>query len=666
MQKLTHLFSFFYLRQNFQRLQKQCFDQSLLVNLLRMQVGSRIDKLFWHGARLSVEIASFRASRSSMSFITSTKDVFMPWERRVYNDKILLDVRSMSMIKSFRVWMAMYRRRQQFKHQGAFLIAHELYDQLLIKLQLRADANIRIQSQCRQLLSRKRIHFLRAFHIRAQELQQKVEIKLAKLYFSKMHELMHKRKKLLPKVVHCFRRVVAVQKLDFRRHEQSRLNEAERTINSSLFRRCLVENVIKQWLLLYADRVLRLDLDEDEFLERRHRRRAHNKKSMKSNQSFAYYSQDDNDIDQQDESDLEFDNHASSLRMKKIERYQQRQQLVEMKLTRHKQKLRSVKLQSNVTKFPSSTALFFRSESFHVHWQNVKVQQIFYFNANVLKQLQEQEIYFILQFTSTVVVQEMNNSKLMQMVCNAFKGNKLIITSLDPSHNKNKAAVEVVQKYLIDFLTDRSLYEEVLIDRGKWPLTILPQQQQAPPTREEAQALSVYFEQTTITHHALVLLIRALAFHSQRVNIRNLEMMENNQIRLLTHLAFDVEAFGWFGVLLSCMALTSYPYLQTLTIRLSNIINTTVDMPEYMMSAMQALAKFPALASLRIIGITPCIWLQALTTCLEDNESFTKLERLDLLINEADRTIGRTLTDRAKMRCYSVVQQGLSVYIDEI
>lgn len=574
------------LRREMKRWRRHLQQQWYLQQLRKITVFRGIDRQFWPGAHLSVEVHARRGqlrtqTADNIPLVTKSgyrtgwdrKYTLHPWEHFVPTSLHLLSLTTLNKARVFHKWMAAYRCLLQFRYDGSYYQARLFEQALWTKLHQRQVANVKIQSWCRQLQAWRRVLHVRLLEVYAGELQARRHQRTRWQCWCAMMLLQRRRQKAWPLLVSILR-IQAAKQEKHRRIKILAQQEAHvRQINRSSFQRTLVRKIFHMWIAAYCHRVVQPSYDIASRLLWRYRPRQPVKQKPQLS-TGSHEEDDDNSIhtvvdsrDVDDENDEDMDLNP---RLRKLLQYQKRLSVnnsqqssssnslissvaiapsrsmsanhlmtattaeVNVKSQKEtKKKTKKKDLGNALSRYASSSVMFFRSEAFHSILQQVRVSQLFLYDHNAANQLHEQEIYFCLQHAQVVVLKNFTfvavdedddlSSKPtvlpLRYVCNAFRGQRIVIQDsslslltppeIDESfyHNDHRYQVkstsgmasglsqeqravqdrsQQIQACLHDLVSGcRRFYESEVIDRAKWPLT-LPSASVAPPPMDHS------------------------------------------------------------------------------------------------------------------------------------------------------------------------------------
>lgn len=615
-----------------QRWRQLLHVQHQIGTLRRLFIHRPLDRAFWRGAHVSVEVQSHKGSsqrqQQADAGILPTQGgwEFHPWEKYVPARLHLLDMTQFQQAKAFRAWMAVYRRSQQFRFDGAYYQARLFQNELFTHLQTRAVANVQIQTWFRILKGRRIRERLEQVVRWAVELHARRQQRRLYECWMAVKAMITKRQTAWPVVVCALRINVAKSKLNALRRRFEEHQALIARIDTSLFQRSLARKVLHRWIVAYCQRVLLPTYSTEKLFQPKRRRggvtRRQQQQQQASSRSRAFMSQDDDDISQassamaysndddgddghnMDPDDLEHgrgggggsgsdDDEDLNPRLRKLLKYQKRlqqrqsndQQQQQHSAARsqsmssfpsigaqssihssgsgstrmpkdrkghHKKSVDGV-LPTALSRYVSSSVMFFRSEHFHRILQQVRLTQLFIYEPSVAASLHEQEVYFLLQHATVVILKDWNfvahdylrqyqqaiasvaNCLPWKRLCNAFRGQRVVVQGgsvfipdeTDMYYHSTYSAEErqaIIQRrsLWLQCMSDliqgqRLLYEQDLIDRAKWPLTIpssalggLAGPAPAPAFSNGLSALVMHWHQMSVSHRLVVCVVRML------------------------------------------------------------------------------------------------------------------------------------------------------------
>lgn len=467
------------------RWRHQLSQQHQLQSLRRLFVNQPIDREYWLGAHLSVEVRSHKGSsqrdQAAKAGIHPTlKWEFHPWEKYVPARLHLLDVTTLIQAKAFRAWMAQYRRCQQFRFDGAYYQARFFQTELFDTLQRRAAANLVIQTWFRSEKSRRLclrmqqvVRWAVELHVRKQQL---------KLYrcWEAVKSKIQQRQRAWPIVAAALRINVAKKRKCRLRNRHLIQLQLIAIINQSRFQQVFLRKYLQEWVITYCRRVLLPSYNMEKSFQRKRRLMQRQRGSYKGN-SIDTLREDDGDGSRIN-SDTEIDEDGDlNPRLRKLLKYQKRLQQRDRdkvdassmdslrsnsmtSLSSHASSMSTIQPASkplnkrnslvkggetanSLSRYVSSGIMFFRSEQFHRILQQVRLTQLFIYDSSIAPPaLHPQEIYYLLQQSSVVILKGWNfiaqdfsdtnnyqqstkgpNVTGWKHVCNAFRGSRIMV-----------------------------------------------------------------------------------------------------------------------------------------------------------------------------------------------------------------------------------------------
>jgi hypothetical protein len=622
-----------------QRWRQLLLAQQQLGTLRRLFIHRPLDRAFWRGAHVSVEVKSHQGSsqrqQQADAGILHTQGgwEFHPWEKYVPARLHLLDMTQFQQAKAFRAWMAVYRRSQQFRFDGAYYQARLFQNELFERLHARAVANVHIQTWFRILKGRRIRERLQHVVRWAVELHARRQQRRLYECWVAVKTMITKRQAAWPVVACALRINVAKSKRKALRRRFEEHQELIARIDTSRFQRSLTRNVLHRWIVVYCQRVLLPTYSTEKLFQPKRRRGGgvtrrppqsqsqqlqQQQQQQTSSRSRAFMSQDDDDISHassavaysNDDGDGDDDDVANidpddggrgggsgsdddedlNPRLRKLLKYQkrlqQRQSTGHQHSTARSQSLSSFPsigapssthssgssssrmprdrkgphkkgpdalLPTALSRYVSSSVMFFRSDHFHRILQQVRLTQLFIYEPSLAATLHEQEVYFLLQHASVVILKDWTvvapdyqrqyaqaiasvaSCLPWKWVCNAFRGQRIVVQGgsafvpdeTDMYYHSTYSAEErhaILQRrsLWLQCMSDliqgqRLLYEQELIDRAKWPLTI-PSSALAlggvAPTpaawSSTLPSLVMHWHQMPVSHRLVVCVVRML------------------------------------------------------------------------------------------------------------------------------------------------------------